>query len=81
MSREQLDFLKNIVGVGFKGVGIVILSMLGFFASKAYNQFESTMTDMKEEVNDINKTLRQLERKVDKLELYNDFQREKSEKK
>lgn len=43
MSREQLDFLKNIVGVGFKGVGIVILSVLGFFASKAYNQFETTI--------------------------------------
>jgi hypothetical protein len=81
MSSEQMNMIEKTVEVAFKGIGVIILGLLGYFATKTFNNIDQSVLEIRRELENVNKNMdtkmddmnlniRMLEKKVDRMEIY-----------
>lgn len=90
MSNEQLSLAKQTIELTFKALGVIILGLLGFFATKTFNNIDSSVNEIRKEIkdinnnvdkqmNDMNLNIRMLEKKVDRMEIYYEIKEGKAQ--
>ncbi len=81
MSNDQIGMVEKMINMIFKGLGVIILGLLGYFATKTFNNIDQSVQEIQNEIKEVNinvnkqmqemnMNVRMLEKKVDRMEIY-----------